>query len=81
VTKQFGRLATGIGFAGFRLHDLRHTHATLLLLAGVPINAVAGRLGHSSPVTTMTVYAHVLRRAEDRAAEVAGGLLRAALLD
>jgi integrase len=81
VTKQFGRLASGVGFGGFRLHDLRHTHATLLLLAGVPINAVASRLGHSSPVTTMTVYAHVLRRAEDRAAEVAGGLLRAALAD
>lgn len=43
-----------------RLHDLRHTHATILLLAGVPVHVVSQRLGHASPVVTMTVYAHVL---------------------
>ena len=43
-----------------RLHDLRHSHATILLLAGVPVHVVSQRLGHASPVVTMTVYAHVL---------------------
>jgi integrase len=43
-----------------RLHDLRHTHATLLLLAGVPVHVVSERLGHASAVVTMTIYAHVL---------------------
>jgi len=43
-----------------RLHDCRHTHATLMLLAGVPVHVVSQRLGHASPVVTMTVYAHVL---------------------
>jgi len=43
-----------------RLHDLRHTHATLLLSAGKPVKVVSERLGHSSAVVTMTVYAHVL---------------------
>jgi integrase len=43
-----------------RVHDLRHTHATLLLLAGVPVHVVSQRLGHASPVVTMTIYAHVL---------------------
>ena len=36
-----------------RLHDLRHTHATLLLLAKVPVHVVSARLGHASPVVTM----------------------------
>jgi integrase len=43
-----------------RLHDLRHTHATILLKAGVPVKVVSERLGHSSPAFTMTVYQHVL---------------------
>lgn len=43
-----------------RLHDLRHTHATLLLVAREPVHVVSQRLGHASPVVTMTVYAHVL---------------------
>ena len=43
-----------------RLHDLRHTHATILLKANVPVKVVSERLGHSSPAFTMTVYQHVL---------------------
>jgi integrase len=43
-----------------RLHDLRHTHATLLLASGKPIKVVSERLGHASATVTLTVYAHVL---------------------
>lgn len=43
-----------------RLHDLRHTYASILLKAGVPVKVVSERLGHSSPAFTMTVYQHVL---------------------
>ena len=42
-----------------RFHDLRHTHATLLLKAGVPIKVVSERLGHSTPGFTMATYQHV----------------------
>lgn len=42
------------------LHDLRHTHATLLLQAGVPVKVVADRLGHADVSITLNVYAHVL---------------------
>ncbi len=52
-----------------RFHDLRHTHATLLLKAGVPVHVVAARLGHADPALTLRVYAHVL---QDQAVEVAG---------
>lgn len=57
-----------------RLHDLRHTHATLLLKAGVPVHVVASRLGHTDPAITLRVYAHVLG---DQAAEVADVFARA----
>ena len=60
----WGRLETGVTF-----HELRHTQATLLLRAGVPVDAVAKRLGHSSPIVTMTVYAHVLEDADSAAVE------------
>jgi integrase len=60
-----------------RLHDLRHTHATILLTAREPIHVVSQRLGHASPVVTMTVYAHVLpgsqREAADLFARLIGG--------
>ncbi len=57
-----------------RLHDLRHTHATLLLRVGVPVHVVAARLGHADPAITLRVYAHVLG---DQAAEVADAFAQA----
>ena len=42
-----------------RLHDLRHTHATLLLAAGEPVKVVSERLGHASATITLTGYQHV----------------------
>jgi len=40
-----------------RLHDLRHLHATTLLLSGVPVHVGAARLGHADPAITLRVYA------------------------
>jgi integrase len=53
-----------------RVHDLRHIHATTLLLAGTPVHVVAGRLGHSDPAITLRVYSHIIGAAEASAAEV-----------
>jgi integrase len=53
-----------------RLHDLRHLHATTLLLSGVPVHVVAARLGHADPAITLRVYAHVIRSAEAAAADI-----------
>jgi integrase len=53
-----------------RLHDLRHVHATTLLLAGVPVHVVAERLGHADPSITLRVYAHVIRQQVADVAEV-----------
>ncbi|MCW2916013.1 MAG: integrase family protein, partial [Actinomycetia bacterium] len=43
-----------------RLHDLRHIHATTLLVSGVAVHVVAARLGHADPAITLQVYAHVV---------------------
>ncbi|MGA7758903.1 MAG: site-specific integrase [Ilumatobacteraceae bacterium] len=43
-----------------RFHDLRHTHASLLVAAGVPIKVVSERLGHAHPDFTMQTYQHLL---------------------
>jgi integrase len=43
-----------------RLHDLRHTHASLMLGSGVPVHLVSERLGHASATITLGVYAHVM---------------------
>jgi Site-specific recombinase XerD len=43
-----------------RFHDLRHTHATLLLKAGANIKAVSERLGHTSVAMTLNSYSHLL---------------------
>ncbi|MGE5288131.1 MAG: tyrosine-type recombinase/integrase [Micromonosporaceae bacterium] len=57
-----------------RLHDLRHIHATTLLLAGVPVHVAAARLGHADPSITLRVYAHVI---SDQLAEAADIFARA----
>lgn len=58
-----------------RLHDLRHAHATALLLAKVPVHVVSQRLGHANPTVTLTVYAHVLSGSQRDAADVFAGLI------
>jgi integrase len=57
------RCAKQLGSAAppaIRLHDLRHTHATILLAAGGPVHLVSQSLGHAIAVITLEVYAHVV---------------------
>lgn len=48
------------------VHGLRHTHASILLFAGVSIVSVARRLGHSSMNTTQKTYLHIIQELENR---------------
>lgn len=48
------------------VHGLRHTHASLLLFAGVSIASVARRLGHSSMTTTQETYLHIIKELENQ---------------
>lgn len=48
------------------IHGLRHTHASLLLFAGVSIASVARRLGHASMTTTQKTYLHIIQELENK---------------
>ena len=68
VTRAFGRLVNKIGLKGIRFHDLRHTHASLLLREGVHLKVVSERLGHSGIGITGDLYSHVLPGLQEGAA-------------
>ncbi len=69
VSQRFNRLVRRAELPRIRFHDLRHTHATLLLLAGVPPHVVSMRLGHKSVAFTLQQYAHVLPQQQADAVE------------
>ena len=52
------------------LHGLRHTHASLLLFAGVSIASVARRLGHASMNTTQKTYLHIIQELENKDVDI-----------
>jgi integrase len=58
-SKEFGRLVLASGVPRIRLHDVRHTYATLALKAGVHPKVVSERLGHSTIAITLDLYSHV----------------------
>lgn len=60
VRHVFTRLLAGAALRQIRVHDLRHTFATLLLQAGAPITYVSNQLGHADAAITLRVYAHYL---------------------
>jgi integrase len=69
VTKRFRTLVAASGLPRIRLHDLRHTHATLALQAGVHPKIVSERLGHSKVSLTLDVYSHAVPHMQRDAAE------------
>jgi len=50
---------------GFRFHDLRHTHASMLIAQGVNMKAISARLGHGSIGITMDTYGHLYANHEE----------------
>lgn len=65
VRRAFLRAVEKSGVKKISLHDLRHSHATLLLNNGVNIIAVSKRLGHSSIQMTLSTYTHLLQQSDD----------------
>jgi integrase len=68
VLYSFGKLLSEIGLPHMRFHDLRHSAATILLVAGVHPKVVQERLGHSTIAMTLDVYSHVLPSMQQEAA-------------
>jgi integrase len=77
VSQAFERAQRLLPVSPIRFHDLRHTHASLLLRDRVPIKVVSERLGHSNPAFTMTTYQHVIPGMQEDAAATFGQLLAA----
>ena len=74
-SQSFERLVAKAAVRTIRLHDLRHTHATLALKAGVPVKVISERLGHESPAFTLKQYAHVIPGMQAEAAAQVASLV------
>lgn len=74
-TKRFQRHLRREGLPRVRLHDLRHTHASLLLARGVHPKIVQERLGHSTITMTLDLYSHLFPGLQEAAAATLNGLL------
>jgi integrase len=75
VSEAFDRLVRKAGVPRIRLHDLRHTHATLALQAGVHPKVVSERLGHASVTITLDTYSHAIPAMQEDAADLVAGLV------
>lgn len=73
-TTWWTRFTKRVGVRYIKLHDLRHTSATLLINQGVHAKIISERLGHSDIRVTMNTYGHVLRKADQEAANKLDGL-------
>ena len=62
--------STAAGLPHIRIHDFRHTHASLLVNEGINIQEIARRLGHSDVQMTWNTYSHLYPREEERAVEI-----------
>jgi len=75
LRRSFLPLIERAGVPRIRFHDLRHTHATHLLLQGTHPKVVSERLGHASVEITLRIYSHVLPGLGREAADAIGALL------
>ncbi len=64
------RHCKNVGVPVISVHGLRHTHASLLLFAGVSIASVSRRLGHASMTTTQETYLHIIRELENQDVDI-----------
>jgi integrase len=75
VTKAFSAAVKKTGLPRIHLHDLRHTHATLALEAGVHPKVVSDRLGHATVAITLDIYSHAIPALSEEAASIVAALV------
>jgi integrase len=76
ITRWWREAVARAGRPPIRLHDARHTAATMMLRAGVPVKVVSQRLGHADVAVTMRVYQHTTTQDDQAAADVLEHALR-----
>jgi integrase len=70
LLRNFKQLLRDAGLPAIRFHDLRHTAASLMLNAGIPVIVVSRRLGHARASITLDVYGHLIPSMQSEAAEL-----------
>jgi len=70
LTKWFKAFVKRNGFPDVHLHSLRHTYASLMIAEGTPLVIVSKRLGHAQVSTTSNIYTHIIKSADEKAAQV-----------
>lgn len=78
ITDAFRRHVRAAGVPAIRLHDVRHTAASLMIAGGTPVKVVSERLGHSDVGFTMRVYQHVMPGMQQEAADSFAALIEGA---
>lgn len=76
IGQAYRRIVAQLGLPPIALHDLRHTHASLLLSEGVELTVVADRLGHATAGFTLSTYAHSLPGRQAAAAQQVAALVK-----
>ena len=76
VSRQFQRALNRSGLPRIRLHDVRHSYATVALKAGVHPKVVSERLGHATVGVTLDLYSHVTPSIARDAADVVASRIR-----
>lgn len=81
ITERFNRLVERAQLPRIRLHDVRHSYATIALRSGVHPKIVSSRLGHSKVAFTLDTYSADIPDLDQQAAEDIGGLFLPPVLD
>lgn len=70
VTRKKNKYCELADIKKIRLHDFRHSHATLLHTNGIPITVISQRLGHSNISTTLDIYTHLVNKDDEKAIDL-----------
>ena len=70
VLRVMKRIIQTSGVSPIRFHDLRHTHASILISEGVDLVKVSKRLGHANAKITLEYYAHLMPNEDDQVADI-----------
>lgn len=76
ITHAFKKVVRQLGLPNVRFHDLRHTHATMMLKGNVHPKVVSERLGHASITITLDTYSHLLPSMQEHAALAFEGIMQ-----
>ncbi len=76
LSRNWRRVVAALELPRVKFHALRHSHASALIASGLDVLTVSRRLGHGSPVVTLSTYAHLFAKTDEKAADAIEAALR-----